>query len=129
MSAPAEWTRIGSVSVDSGTLSLIDPCAVNAVAARWERAKKDGSFPTRPESVDSLRGAKDYGMILTGWGGDGTFDVYAKYEPPALVPEARPVITQVMIDFSGFYRKMLRELKREGTDVAGWFDENSEPVP
>lgn len=87
MNLKGNWELAGHVSVDSGTLMIVDPCYVDegfdydAWCDSIDYSRKDGLLP-EPVKLSFAAG--------TAWG-DGTYPVYVR-------KDSRGKITAMMVD-------------------------------
>jgi hypothetical protein len=90
----SKWQVVGEVCVDSGTVMVTDPCYIDS---EWRKAnKKPGSFgfdgilgallaepsdggqPKNTAQVCFKSGYEGAAVVVTRFGGDGTYPVEAK---------------------------------------------------
>ena len=91
-----DWTRIGAVGLDSGTILVVDPCYVlhkqelpDVFGTSWEdfvRSNIVGSHGEWPESK-ALDG--DMGVVIHSPHGDGVFPVWGRIDEHGRVMEIR----------------------------------------
>lgn len=103
MGQKLEKTLMGRVGVDSGLLSIGDPCYetdkhfTKEIYGGWHKFcdTLTHRFPGDALNVQHQKSKPHVGraVVFGGFGGDGTYDVYAMHR--------KGIIEQVIIDFVG----------------------------
>jgi len=96
------WEQVGYCGVDSGQITLVDPCYVlrdpgtsqneNITYNDLLRESEQSNWPQGQEVV--FKKPYGNGVNISGFGGDGNYPVYVKKNSAGLVIEAKIVFNE-----------------------------------
>ena len=94
-----KWQNAGVCGVDSGMIHIGDPCYLrdskeNPYLDEKKMDKLWGSLKDA-EQLHYALGHEGMGVLIGGFGGDGTYNVYIKKNKNGLVTEAKIVFDEV----------------------------------
>ena len=78
--------KLGTVSVDSGTLMIVDPCYVLRRDVKFDGKKEyQKVIDAEEESVCAWSHLGELALGFGGFGGDGVFPVYGYYDDKGIL--------------------------------------------